>query len=738
MLFALVLLLLEGQVSYSIRDVRIEGMNWWDQQTILGALNLRKGQSINQLSLRNALKNAYLKDYFKDLSLRAWIESQKVDIILEVKENPKLKEMTFEGMRVVKPSKVKDTLGIKQNIPVSNAALFKVKNFIMDQYKSKGYYGTTVNFDISPPEKDGSVSVLVKVNEGNKARIAEILFHGNNSFPATRLKRVMKTKEKKFIIFSGKFDEEKFQEDINRLKEFYQNNGYPDVKIDSFRTETSGNKLYVHVYLKEGRKHYFGNVTVQGNEFFKEEDLLKVSKIKEGAVYSQKNLNKTIEGLSSLYGDSGFLYVNITPFQEAVRDSFIDLKLYVFEGPRIRVRKIDITGNTKTYDEVIRRELDVLPGEYFSREKLIKSQRDLYYMNFFDNVEVNFKPTEDSGYVDLIFKVSEKYTGNVGLGATYSQLDGLSLYFQIQQPNFRGKGEIINFLVEYGFRKRNFQISFTEPWLFGKKQQAGFSLYSLTTYYPQYTVDRNGGNLSYGKRIFNDYWKIYAQYSLEKTNVHDIDSSLLSHPYYRYWSDKGWQWSSAFTYNLSFDNRDRVFNATKGNIFSYKGEVSGGPLRGDIHFVKQEFELSKLIPETKTFISAFSLKTGYIRGIYHPDSVPFYERFFLGDVGTYGLRGYELNSVGPIENNVNIGGRLYFIFSLEQRYRLNDNMYLLAFFDAGNAFKNANTLRPFIVKKGVGIGIRMEIPLMGIIGFDFAYGIDSKKWVPHIQVGTSF
>ncbi|MDD5572528.1 MAG: BamA/TamA family outer membrane protein, partial [Candidatus Hydrothermia bacterium] len=117
---------------------------------------------------------------------------------------------------------------------------------------------------------------------------------------------------------------------------------------------------------------------------------------------------------------------------------------------------------------------------------------------------------------------------------------------------------------------------------------------------------------------------------------------------------------------------------------------------------------------------------------------PFYERFFLGDVGTYGLRGYELNSVGPVENNVNIGGRLYFIFTFEQRYRIDDNMYLLAFFDAGNAFKNVNTLRPFIVKKGVGLGIRIEVPFMGIIGFDFGYGIDSKKWVPHIQIGTSF
>jgi len=738
LLKAVIFLLLAGQGTYLVKDVRIEGIKWWDQQAILNAINLRKGQKFNTTVVRNTLKKAYLSEYFNEISLQTTIYNYAADILVNIVENPKLKNITFEGMQAVKQSRVKDTLSIKENMPVSSANLFKIKRFILDEYKNKGYYGTRVDIEVSQPQENGYANVLVKVKEGNKARIKEIVFHGNENFPSSRLKKTLKTKEKKSIFRSGKFDEQKFQEDLGRLKEFYLNNGYPEVKIDSFRNEVQDKDLYVHIYISEGRRFYFGSVSFEGNEFFGNDYLKKFSRIKEGNIYSQKDLNQTIEQLTGVYGDSGFLYVNITPFQEQERDSFVDLKLYIFEGPRITIRKVDIIGNTKTNDEVIRRELDVFPGEFFSREKLIKSQRDLYYMNFFDNVEVNFRPTEDSNCVDLSFKVSEKYTGNIGLGATYSQLDGLSLFLQIQQPNFRGKGEIINFLVEYGFRKRNFQLSFTEPWLLGKKQQAGFSLYLLSTYYPQYTVDRNGGNLSYGKRIFNDYWKIYTQYTLEKTNVYDIDPSLLNHPYYSYWSQKGWQWSSSIFYNISFDNRDRIFNATQGNVLSYRGELSGGPLQGDIHFTKHEFELSKLIPEAKNFISAFSLKSGYLRGLYNPDSVPFYERFFLGDVGTYGLRGYELNSVGPVENNVNIGGRLYFIFTFEQRYRIDDNMYLLAFFDAGNAFKNVNTLRPFIVKKGVGLGIRIEVPFMGIIGFDFGYGIDSKKWVPHIQIGTSF
>ncbi|MEO0265808.1 MAG: outer membrane protein assembly factor BamA [candidate division WOR-3 bacterium] len=735
---SLVLLaLLIGQYSFIVKDVKVEGLKWWDTPTIMSAIGLKRGQSLTPLSIRQTLKKAYLTEYFDDLYILAQIDNQRGDLLVRIKENPKLGTINFVGMKALRGGSIKDSLGLKGNTPISSATIYKLKNYILEEYRKKGYYGTEVTVDKKVSD-DGKIDLTVNVREGTKARIKQIIFHGNNAFSSSRLKRVIKTKEKKFLIFTGKLDEEKFTEDLRRLKEFYMNNGYPEVKIDSTTTETKEKELFVHIYLNEGAKYYFGNFKLEGNNFFKQELLQKLVRFKSGELYSQKKINKTIEDITSVYGDSGFLFVNVLPYSEEVRDSFIDLKIYIFEGPRIKIRKIDIVGNTKTYDEVIRRELDVLPGEFFSRQKLIKSQRDLYYLNFFENVEVNFSPTDDSNFVDLTFKVTEKYTGNIGLGATYSQLDGLSAYFQIQQPNFRGKGEIANLLIEYGFRKRNFQIGFTKPWLFWRKQQAGFNLYSLSTYYPQYTVSKTGGNLSYGRRVINDYWRIFTQYTLERTKLYDIDSSLLASPTYSYWANRGWQWSSSIFYSLSFDNRDRVFNATTGNIFKYDGTLSGGPLRGDIHFFKQEFELSKLIPEFKNVIGAVSFKTGYIRGLYHPDSIPFYERFFLGDVGPYGLRGYELRSVGPRENGINIGGRIYFILTLEQRYRINDNMYVLAFFDTGNAFKNVNTLRPFIVKKGIGVGIRMEIPLMGVVGFDFAYGIDSKKWIPHIQLGTSF
>jgi len=726
-----------SQYSFVVQDVKITGNNWWDNTTLYNAISLKRGQTLTPKTLRDALKKAYLTDYFDNLSLTAQLENQRANIFVQVTENPKLGNINFEGMKSLKPQQVRDTLKLKGNIPISNAVVFKIKRFILDEYKKKGFYGTKVEI-LKDVDETGKANLTVKVEEGKKARIKEILFHGNNSFPSGRLKRALKTKEKKFVIYTGKLDEEKLQEDLERLKQFYLDRGFPEVSVDSYKVDLMDKSIFLHIYLTEGRKFYFGKVSFEGNNFFQTEKLEKLLKFEEGDLYSQKRINKSVEEITSVYGDSGFLYVNITPFTETTRDSFIDIKFYIFEGPRVKIRKIDIVGNTKTYDEVIRRELDVFPGDYFSRDKLIKSQRDLFYMNFFENVEVNFTPTEDTNYVDLTFKVTEKYTGNIGLGATYSQLDGLSAFFQIQQPNFRGKGENISLLFEYGFRKRNFQIGYTKPWLFGKKQQAGFSLYSLANYYPQYTVSKNGGYISYGKRIINDYWRIYTQYTLERTRLYDIDSTLLVSPIYSYWARKGWQWSSSFDYQLNFDNRNRVFNATRGNIFRYEGILSGGPLRGDIHFIKQEWEFSKLVPEAKNVIGALSLKTGYIRGLYHPDSIPFYERFFLGDVGPYGLRGYELRSVGPVENGINIGGRLYFIFTLEQRYRINDNTYILAFFDAGNAFKNVNTIRPFIVKKGVGVGIRMEIPMLGIIGFDFAYGIDSKKWVPHIQVGTSF
>ena len=280
-MFSKILVLLLASQTLLVKDVKIENINWWDQQTIINALGIKKGQSISPTSIRSVLKKAYLTDYFDDLYIKATAEGQKADVLVKIRENPKLKEIAFEGLKSLKPSKIKDTLGIKENIPVSDATLFRIKSFILEEYKNKGYYGTEVNTILSEPDEKGHVKISVSVKEGQKARIKEIIFHGNVHFSSNRLKRVMKTKEKKFIIFTGKLNEEKFKEDLNRLKTFYLNNGFPEARIDSFKNEAKEKDLFVHIYITEGKKYYFGDISIEGNEFFPVEELLKRVKIKK-------------------------------------------------------------------------------------------------------------------------------------------------------------------------------------------------------------------------------------------------------------------------------------------------------------------------------------------------------------------------------------------------------------------------------------------------------------------------
>jgi len=724
----------------SVNSVTINGVKWGSETVYRTVFDIREGQRIDILTLRSVLKKAYRTEYFSDLAVKGIIKENCIDLIFDIKENPRLREISFQGNKKVKSKKIVDTLDIHKGIPLSPATLFRWKHFIEEMYRDKGYYGTKVEIKVGEVDEKGFADATVSIHEGKKARIKKIEFVGNHEIPDTKLKKAMKTKEKKWPFRSGKLEDEKFQEDLDRIVDYYRDHGFLEARVDSFKIDTRDKEIYIKIFVFEGQKYRLGRLDFQGNSLFSSDFLKKLVKLKEGDVFSQKKLDESLANIAGLYGDSGYIYVNILPEQHVREDSILDLTLHVFENHRVRVRKIDIEGNTKTLDEVIRREIDLLPGEYFSRQKVIKSQRDLYYLNYFENIAVDFRPTEDSSLIDLVFKVKEKYTGTVGLGASYSKLDGLSFYFQIQQPNFLGRGEIIGALVEYGGSRRNFQFNFTEPWLFGRKQSLGLELYHLTHYLPDYDEKRVGGSISYSRVVFNDYWRFSTTYQLERTEVYNIDETLLESPYFKSWSEAGPLLSSSITFGIKRDTRDRSFNATKGSITSYTIELSGGPLMGDVHFHKHNFQRVNLFPFKEKFISVFSIKGGYVGGLYKPDSVPFYERFFLGDIGYYGLRGYELRSVGPIEDGVNIGGRLYFIFTFEERYRISETMYLLAFFDVGNSWQKYHDLRPFIVKKGVGIGFRMEMPMLGIIGFDLGYGIDNDggKWVPHIQFGTQF
>ncbi len=726
--------------SFIVRSVKIDSLKCGDPAFYKSFINFKQGKSVSIPDIDRVIRKLVKSNYASQAKVQVSRDSGNfVDITLNIRENPRIDTIIFKGNKKISRKVLADTISIKPGLPYSEEQAFETARFIEHMYARKGYNQA----EVSPSFKfisscQGILTLNVKEHKKNVIKSIEIV--GAFKFNAHKILKKLKNKPKGFLR-SGKFDEEKFNTDIKTVTDFYHNRGFPEATVDSYNIKHQGKYIYIKIYVTEGKKYYFGTYSFEGNKLFDRKTLDGMVIFRPGRAFSSEKLKKTVQNIASAYGDSGYIYLNVLPDEEIANDSTINLNFKITENNRIRIREIGIKGNTKTYDNVIRRELTLFPGDYFSRKQAIKSQRNLYYLNYFKNLSLDFRPVaEDSSLIDLSIKVEEKPTGTFGVGATYSQLDGLSAYLQMQEPNFLGRGEIAGGMIEYGGKRRNFSLNFTEPWIGGRRRSVGFSLYHTIHYLPDYNERKTGGSVNYSEAIFNDYTKIGFGYTIEKNYVYDISAPYQDLPYYEEWISKGPVLTSTGSINFQRDTRDRSFNAMKGAKTLVTMEIAGGPFLGDVDFIKTEFEQAKLFNYRGKLISALRIKAGLLNGLKQNNDVPFYERFFLGDIGPYGLRGYELRSVGPYENGVNIGGRFYNIFTFEERYRVNENMYGLIFFDAGNSFLNTYKSRPFVLKKGAGIGIRMQMPMLGIIGFDMAYGFENGhgKWVPHIQMGTSF
>ncbi len=749
------LLLIQVTPIFTVQRIEVRGLKWYHAEGVLARFGVREGQTYRMEDIRNGLRRLYKSWLFDDLSVEVEFHNNQANVILTVTENPRVNRVIFDGNEKVKTKFLQDTLMIRRGTPLSKRSLFYWTRTIEGVYQEKGFLKVQVRPEIAPPDSLGYADLTFHIQEGSSYIIRNIEIVGNQHYPDEALEVLMKNREKRWYR-KARFLPDAWPDDLDKILDFYREHGFPNATIDSTRLDYREDGLYITVYLTEGKRYWFGRTEFEGNEVFSDSllrayvDLQRdrpplVERLKAvlgksyytPGVYRKSRIDEAVATIAGLYGDSGYIYVNIQPEERLVSDSVIDVVFHIQEGIRVKVRKIEIVGNTKTYESVIRREIDLVPGKYFSRTLAIKSQRDLYFLNYFESVNLDFVPTEDSGYIDLVFRVKEKPTGQMGLGGSYSATYGPSLYVQLQNPNFLGRGQRLNLLLEYGSKRRNFQFGFTEPYLFGQRHSLGAEIYDVSTYLTDYTTRRQGGALTYSRRLWNDYWQLTTTYRLERIELYDLAEGLSNLPEFRFWQERSPLWTSAVTTRILYDSRNRIFNATEGRRVGLTVELAGGPLWGTVHYLKPEFEVAQYWPLEK-WITVVSLKGGYIGGLYQREDVPFYERFYLGDIGPYGLRGYPFRSVGPRRNGQNIGGRVYGIFTVEERYRVSEQMYVLAFVDIGDAWEHSGMINLWNTKKGVGIGIRMEVPMVGVIGLDLAYGLARKQWMPHIQFGTSF
>jgi len=753
-------------------EIQFMGVKWTNHQVLRNAVKLSKGQKITGMDFKDVLNRLWEIGIFDDVRVLGMLRGDTLDLLFDLKEAPRIKKFKIEGAKKVKGKIFVDTLRkLFKNKAATERNLFKMKRLIEKIYHQKGYLQVRVEYEVSKPDKKGQVEIKFKVKEGEKFKVGFIRFKGNETYSDRTLSRIIHTKPYRWWMrFTSwyVFDEDRWEEDLRRIEEFYHNHGFPDARVDSFRTyRMEKGFMGIVVFLSEGKKYRFGKFEFEGNKVFSDTVLTSVAeRVKkkfnpfdwlkyrfwlqaphalDPSLYSAKKYTLIKQEIMGLYADSGYIYTRIE--DEAKRtDGRIDYRFNITENWRVKVRLVNIYGNTRTYDRVIRREFWMFPGEYFSRAKLMRSVRNLYFLNYFEAVQPDFSPVpEDSLWIDLNVRVAERPTGQISAGVSYSQLEGLFGNLSFQQPNFLGRGQSIAVVVEYGSWRKNFRLSFTEPWFGGEPTSVGASVYYLTGYYFDYWQNNIGLQVSAGRRIFGTYWGVNGFYKFERIRLYDINPKYSGQPFYDYWQEKkGGLYMSTISGTVYYDSRDRIFNAMNGFRASYQLDLVGGPMGGDVSFTRHfpEIQFFKPLPffGGDKLINAFRTRGGLLTGLTTDKDIPFFEYFLLGDIGFYGLRGYNLRSVGTHVGGSVIGGKVFAVLTYEFRIRPSENFYILAFAEAGNAWWEPRTVNLKDLKKSAGVGFRAQIPMLGIMGIDLGYGFDdpSRRWVPHFQIGTTF
>ena len=776
---------LYGQ-DVTLYRVNVEGNQTTSDKMIKYSAGLRDGTQIQRSDISTAVTRLWDLGLFEDINIVLNNESQfGVEVTIIVKETPILNKVLFKGM-TVREGRFIEKIDLKPGKRIKPNSLEKAARKISEIYKEDGYFNVKVVPTIEVPtdtivRTDYARDVLFTIEENRKFRLRNITFEGNDSFSDRKLKRELNnTKERKWWSFWVKsYDDKTFEEDKVELSNFYNNEGHRDFRVleESLLVDVATSSLTLNIKIEEGPKYYYRNFEFDGNQIAEQAELERLLGIKEGDVFSKEQFDKSVfENMMSVYQDRGYIFSNVSPEIIPYGKDSLDVKFVFNEGNKVYVENIFISGNEKTRENVIRRELKLYPGDVFSRSKLMRSQRDIWILNYFDNVIPDVTPISDDK-VNLDFFVQEKKStqrinANVGFTGEYGVTGGAGIEFD----NFMGKGQKFNvgastgtnfsiYTTQEPSKYKSLNVSFQDPMINDSPYLVGASIFysfrgSSTNYYFPLDFTVGGAVASFGRRLEwpDDFFRVmwsakYMQKEYDGSQA-DIDNYI-----------GGLQKTRGISISqvLSRDSRNRAEFPTNGSTFTLENTLSGGFLGGNENFQKHMLTLDWFTPTFSKFVLYNSAKVGVIKTIDVGDDiqsfVPFDERFIMGGNGIpYGnaLRGYPDNAIGPqTVSGQAVGGNAMGRFITELRFPLSENpvIYVMAFGEMGNVWNTSQLTEPFYIdrfssismKKSAGVGVRFFMPGIGKLGFDMGYGFDdingdgeAQGWEYTITFGQTF
>ena len=766
----------QPQDVYKILGISVEGATLADPAAVIANSGLRIGDELLVPSdqVGQAVRKLWGLKIFDDVQIAIDRKAGNgVYLVIKVKELPRYEKTEITGRDEIKEADIEKKIPYVRGQVVQPQNLVKIKKDITKLYEDEGMLLADVKVTTVPVDTAaGRVILKVDIDEGKEVKVRHISFQGNVAYDDGDLRGAMDdTKQAQWWKFwsSFKFDRKKYDEDKKLISQFYRKNGYRDAEVLSDSIWYSPDKvdMFILIRVYEGPQYKIRNITWEGNTVYSDTVLNERLDIRPGEVYNAQKLEQNLRGnesqsdVSSLYLDNGYLRFSLEPRETRVAEDSVDITIRVYELNQYKIGHVAIKGNTKTHERVIRRELFTRPGDYFSRASILRSLRQLQVLNYFnpEKIKPDYNIVDDKT-VDLAYEVEEKSSDNVNASIGYSGAFGVTgalgftiNNFNIADPLGGGAGQILNFEWQFGTTNtyRTFTLGFTEPWLFDTPTLVGVSLYNTRQFYYG-DLEQTGGSLRIGRRFkwpdiyFRGDWIITGQHNNVRQTVNSLAFPL------------GRTSQVAVTQVITRNSIDNPVFPTSGSNVSLSTEISGGPfLPGNIDFHKWVFNSEWYMPMFGSSRVALYLNSqyGYLAPFY---SNPIYistDLFFMGGTGlgfisTTPLRGYEDQAIGPRTiTDQPAGGRVMTKQTAEFRVAVALSpipIYFLGFVEGGNVFESFSKADFFDLKRSYGFGARLQINPIGLIGFDYGYGVDDVQpkdgkpdgWHFHFVFGKGF
>jgi outer membrane protein insertion porin family len=710
--------ILSADEGNRVSEIRVSGNQRIEADAILRVIETRAGGAYDAEKLSKDLEAIYKMGYFDDIRVEVAKAEDGQIVIFEVREKPTIREILFSGNRAI------DNEKITENIDISTGSILNIYRIqgniriIETLYREKNYHNVRVTYDIHPLEHNQANLEFV-IDEGEKVRIREIRFDGNQAYSDKELKKLMETSEKGFFSWltsSGELDQDKLAQDIMMLTAHYHNNGYADARVGDPVIDFVDEWIQILIKIDEGDRYAMGTIDVQGDYIIDRTELLAVLESTEEAHYNRDKIRQDVLALTDIYADRGYARADVMPeIQTDPETATIDIVFHIEQNEPVYFEKIVITGNTKTRDKVIRRELHVHERNLFSSNRLKRSIRNLHRLDFFENVDVQTNPGSQEDQMILQIDVAEKPTGTFTFGGGYSGVDKLYIMGSISERNLFGRGQYLEFRTQAGSRTQQFSVSFVEPWLFDIPLSAGVDIYNWNREYDEYDRDSTGGSLRFGYPIL-DYTRGYIRYAYDISDISNVVED-----YEEYILEER-NVESSVSLSLVYDSRNQVFNPSDGS--NHKVTLQHAGLGGNVGFTKLTAETGWYYPLFWSTVFFAHGEMGYVWRHSGKD-LPDYERFYLGGIDS--LRGFDWREVSPVdEDGLNYGGDRYIQFNLEYLFPIiKDAGFMgLFFYDAGNAY-DGGSINLSDMRESAGFGIRWYSP-MGPLRLERGYILDRK------------